>query len=149
MSTSAGDQATRGLGNGGGRPTPEQLQIDAEQVSVEAARLPIGEIATFLRDHLGHGMTAYISGVNDPKMVARWIAGRNVPRNQPQVRLRESYQATRLLVSVYGNEAAKAWFFSSNARLDDQAPAYVLRNGTSWEDLRSVVPAARAFVNAP
>lgn len=149
MSAAADNEAPLGHLNGGRRRTPEQLQIDAEQVSVEAVRLSIGEIATFLRQHLGHGMTAYISGVNDPRIVARWIAGRNVPRNQPQIRLRESYQATRLLVSAYGDDTAKAWLFSSNARLGDQAPAYVLRNGTSWEDLRSVVPAARAFVNAP
>jgi hypothetical protein len=116
-----------------------------EQVSAEAARLPIAEIATFLRTHLGGTMTAYISGVNDPKMVARWIAGRSTPRPQPQSRLRESYQAARLLVSAYGDETARAWFSGSNAQLEDQAPAYMLRKARSWEELRLIVPAARAF----
>lgn len=120
--------------------------LPAEQVSAEAARLPIAEIASFLRQHLGGRMTAYISGVNDPKMVTRWIAGRSTPRPQPQSRLRESYQAARLLVSMYGDETARAWFNGSNAQLDDQAPAYVLRKAKSWEDLRLIVPAARAFV---
>ena len=118
----------------------------AEQFSSEAARLSIREIASFLRQHLGGTMTAYISGVNDPKMVTRWIAGRSTPRPQPQSRLRESYQAARLLVSTYGDETARAWFNGSNAQLDDQAPAYVLRKAKNWEELRQVVPAARAFV---
>jgi hypothetical protein len=122
------------------------LPIAADQVSAEAARLPITEIARFLREHLGQRMTAYISGVNDPKMVARWIAGRSTPRDHPQRRLREGYQATRLLVSAYGDETAKAWFFGSNTGLDDEAPAYVLRHAKNWEDLRLIVPAARAFV---
>jgi hypothetical protein len=120
----------------------------AEQVSSEAARLPIHEIATFLREHLGQRMTAYVSGVNDSKMVAHWISGRNTPRDQPQMRLREAYQAARLLIGAYGDETAKAWFFGSNTRLDDRAPAYVLRHASSWDDLRFIVPAARAFVVA-
>lgn len=117
-----------------------------EQVSADAARLPISEIATFLRQHLGQRMTAYIGGVNDPKMVARWIAGQSRPRDHAQRRLREGYQAARLLVGAYGDETAKAWFFSSNMRLNDEAPAYVLRHARSWEELRLIIPAARAFV---
>jgi hypothetical protein len=121
------------------------IAIAPEQVSTEAARLPIHEIVKYLQQHLGQKMTAYISGVNDPKMVAHWIAGHNTPRDGPQMRLREGYQAARLLVSAFGEETAKAWLFGSNTKLDDQAPAYVLRNARSWEDLRLIVPAARAF----
>jgi hypothetical protein len=119
-----------------------------EQISADAARLPIGEIAKFLQDHLGQKMTAYLSGVRDPKMVSHWIAGHNIPRDEPQLRLREGYQAARLLVDAYGDETAKAWFFGSNTRLDDQAPAFVLRHARSWEELRSIVPSARAFAGA-
>jgi hypothetical protein len=122
--------------------------ISPEQVSSEAALLPIHEIAAFLQHHLGQRMTAYIGGVNDPKMVARWIAQQNLPRDQPQMRLREGYQAARLLVDAYGAETAKAWLFGSNAELGDRAPAYMLREARSWEDLRSIVPAARAFSRA-
>ena len=119
--------------------------IVREQVSGEAARLPIHEIARFLREHLGQRMTAYISGVNDPKMVSHWIARHNIPRDQPQLRLREAYQIAQMLISAYDDETAKAWLFGSNMELDDQAPAYVLRQAKSWEDLRFVLPAARAF----
>jgi hypothetical protein len=121
-------------------------EIAAEQVSAEAARLPITEIASFMREHLGQRKTAYIGGVNDPKMVARWVAGHSTPRDQAQRRLREGYQAARLLVSAYGDETAKAWFFGSNTRLDGEAPAYVLRHARDWEELRLIVPAAHAFL---
>ena len=117
-----------------------------EHLSAEAVRLPITEIASFLREHLGQRKTAYIGGVNDPKMVARWIAGHSTPRDYAQRRLREGYQAARLLVSAYGDETAKAWFFGTNDQLDGEAPAYVLRHARSWEELRLIVPAARAFL---
>lgn len=119
-----------------------------EEVSAEAVRLPITEIAKFMRQHLGQRMTAYLSGLNDPKMVPRWIAGQSKPRDHAQRRLREGYQAARLLVSAYGDETAKAWFFGSNSHLDHEAPAHILRHARSWEELRVIVPAARAFVGA-
>ena len=53
--------------------------ISPEQVSSEAALLPIHEITAFLQEHLGQRMTAYIGGVKDPKMVARWISARICP----------------------------------------------------------------------
>jgi hypothetical protein len=121
-------------------------RIVEEQLSVEAVRLPIAEIASFMQQHLGQRQTAYIGGVNDPKMVARWIAGHSTPRDHAQRRLREGYQAARLLVGAYGDETAKAWFFGSNTQLDGDAPAYVLRHARSWEELRLIVPAARAFL---
>jgi hypothetical protein len=120
--------------------------IASEQVSAEAARLPITEIASFLREHLGQRKTAYIGGVNDPKMVARWVAGHSTPRDHAERRLREGYQAARLLVSAYGDETAKAWFFGSNTRLGGEAPAYLLRHARDWEELRLIVPAAHAFL---
>jgi hypothetical protein len=119
--------------------------IPPEQVSDEAALLPIQDVIAYLQEHLGQRMTAYISGVKDPKMVHRWIARQNLPRDESQIRLREAYQATRLLVDAYGDETAKAWLFGSNAELGSQAPAYMLRQARDWEDLRSIVPAARAF----
>jgi hypothetical protein len=122
--------------------------LSPEQVSDEAALLPIQEVIAYLQEHLGQRMTAYISGVKDPKMVARWIARQNLPRDEAQIRLREGYQATRLIVDAYGDETAKAWLSGSNAELGNQAPAYLLRQARSWEDLRSIVPAVRAFVRA-
>jgi hypothetical protein len=64
----------------------------------------------------------------------------------PQMRLREAYQAARLIIDGVGADTAKAWFFCSNANLADRAPAHVLRASATWEDLRDLVPAARAFL---
>lgn len=122
--------------------------VSPEQISSEAALLAIHEITAFLQEHFGQRMTAYIGGVNDPKMVARWISRQNLPRDEPQMRLREAYQAARMLIDAYGVETAKAWLFGSNVELGDQAPAYMLRQAHTWEDLRSIVPAARAFARA-
>ena len=121
------------------------LTAAAEEVSADAARLPIHQIASYLQEHLGQRMTAYVSGIRDTKMVSHWIARRNVPRDQAQLRLREAYQVARLLVDAYGDETAKAWFTGSNAKLGDRAPAYVLRSARAWEELRDVLPLARAF----
>lgn len=115
------------------------------RLSSEAARLPIQAIVTFLMTQFGKPTTAYIGGVSDPKMVTHWMAGTNTPRAVPQMRLREAYQATRLIADATDAETAKAWFFCSNASLADQAPAHVLRTASTWEDMREVVPTARAF----
>jgi hypothetical protein len=117
-------------------------------MSTDATLMPIHEVALFLRAHLGKQTTAYISGITDPKMVSHWIARHNTPRQRPQLRMREAYRAAELLVGAYGDEAAKAWFLGSNVDLGDQAPAYVIRNANTWEDLRLVLPAARALAGA-
>jgi hypothetical protein len=117
-------------------------------MSTDATLMPIHEVALFLRTHLGKQTTAYISGVTDAKMVSHWIARRNTPRQRPQLRMREAYRAAELLVGSYGDETAKAWFMGSNVELGDQAPAYVIRNANTWEDLRRVLPAARALAGA-
>jgi hypothetical protein len=114
----------------------------------DVALIPIDEIALYLVTHLGKGTTAYLGGVTDPKMVGHWIARRNRPRDRPQLRLREAYRVAELLVDVYGDETTRAWFLGSNVELDDQAPAFVIRNASTWEDLRRVLPAARAFAGA-
>jgi hypothetical protein len=123
--------------------------IDQRQTSTDPALMPIHEIALFLKTHLGKRTTAYISGVSDPKMVTHWIARHNTPRDGPQMRLREAYRAAALLIQAYGDETARAWFVGSNVELGDQAPAYVIRNASTWEDLRLVLPAARALVAPP
>jgi hypothetical protein len=91
--------------------------IAPRQADTDATLLPIHEVALFLRTHLGKKTTAYLSGVTDPKMVTHWIARHNIPRERPQMRLREAYRAAELLVVAHGDEAAKAWFVGSNAEL--------------------------------
>lgn len=114
-----------------------------ETVEREATTLGIPTIASYLHNQLGQKITAYLSGVDHAKTVGLWISGKVEPRNLPKTRLRYAYQATRLLTEAYDAETAKAWFFSSNMLLDDEAPAYVLRHARTSDDLRLVIPAVR------
>ena len=123
--------------------------LDPERVSDEATRLAIGDIATYLQGQLGQKLTAYVAGVSDPKMVGRWAAGKALPRDERAMRLRDAYKATKMLVEAFGAQTAKAWWVGSNTRLDDRAPAAVVRHASDPEQMRFVVPAARAFAGGP
>jgi hypothetical protein len=118
-------------------------------VSDEATRLDVAEIATYLQLQLGQKLTAYLSGVTDPKMVGRWAAGKARPRDEREMRLRDAFKATKMLVEAFGTTTAKAWWVGSNTRLDDRAPAAIIRHAADPEALRYVVPAARAFAGGP
>jgi hypothetical protein len=118
-------------------------------VSDEATRLDVAEIATYLQLQLGQKLTAYLSGVTDPKMVGRWAAGKARPRDEREMRLRDAFKATKMLVEAFGTTTAKAWWVGSNTRLDDRAPAAIVRHAGDPEALRYVVPAARAFAGGP
>jgi hypothetical protein len=108
------------------------------------------QIAGFLATHLGQQATAYLAGVKGAAQVARWIEGETPPKGQmTRLCLRDAYRAARLIVSAYDDATAEAWFFGSNSRLDDEAPAWVLRHARSLDELSMVVPAAKAFARAP
>jgi hypothetical protein len=123
--------------------------LDPLKVSDEATRLGVDEIATYLQQQLGQKLTAYLAGVADPKMVGRWAAGRAQPRDEREMRLRDAFKATRMITEAFGPTTAKAWWVGSNTRLDDQAPAAVVRRAADPDALRFVVPAARAFAGGP
>jgi hypothetical protein len=124
--------------------------LDPALVEHESATAPIAEIARFLAQHLGQQATAYVAGVKGAAQVAKWIDGDTPPKGQmTRLRLRDGYRAARLIVAAYDDATAEAWFFGSNSRLDDEAPAWVLRHARSLDDLRMVVPAAKAFARAP
>jgi hypothetical protein len=123
--------------------------LDPTHVSEEATRLPVDAVAAYLQEQLGQKLTAYLAGVTDPKMVGRWAAGKAQPRDEREMRLRDAFKATRMLVGAFGAPTAKAWWVGSNTRLDDRAPAAVVREATDPEQLRFVVPAARAFAGGP
>lgn len=127
------------------------LILDAnkiEQIEREASTTKFPKIADFLQDQLGQKLTAYIAGLTDPKAVGSWIRGENDPRQPADMRLRYAYQVVRMLVEAYDAETAKAWLFGSNTRLNDEAPAYLLRNAKAVDDLRQLVPTARAFAGS-
>jgi hypothetical protein len=116
-----------------------------EEIERETSTEGIASIARYLQDQLGQKTVAYLAGIRDPKMVGRWAAGKNSPAEMTTLRLRAAFEITRLLSAAYNAETAKAWLFGSNSRLDGEAPAYLIRYANSWDDLRPIVPTARAF----
>ncbi len=117
-----------------------------EEIERRAMVEKIDAIARFLQDNLGQKLTAYLAGLNDPKVVGAWAQGKARPRDLANHRLRCAFKVASMLVDAYGSETAKSWFFGTNTRLDDEAPAYLLRHGKVAEDFRLIVPAAKAFV---
>ena len=114
----------------------------------QAKTAQIQDVAAYLQKYLGQKITAYLSGLKDPKIVGGWAKAKGEPRTVAALRLRCAYEAALMLVGAYGAETAKAWFFGTNSRLDDEAPAYLLRYAQMPEHLRFIVPSARAFVGA-
>jgi hypothetical protein len=121
---------------------------ELESVEREASTLGPDALARFLYDHLGPRITAYLSGVADPRVVRRWLDASVEPEQKSRIRLQYAYQAARMLIAAYDDRTAQNWFFGTNRRLDDEAPAFILRHGETPDDLRLVVPAARAFAGA-
>jgi hypothetical protein len=119
---------------------------DIRHVEHDATVTDVASIAEYLQRTLGQRLAAYLAGVNDSRMVGRWIRGVHEPRGPATMRLRAAYQVTRLVADAYDAETAKAWLLGSNSRLDGDAPAYLIRHADSQEDLRMVVPTARTFV---
>jgi hypothetical protein len=120
----------------------------AKEIEKRATIERIDKIAAYLQKALGQKLTAYLAGLKDPKVVGLWAQGKASPRDLAVFRLRCAYLATLMLVEAYGSETAKSWFFGTNTRLDDEAPAYLLRHVKVPEDMRFIVPAARAFVTS-
>lgn len=120
--------------------------LDPSVVERESMTLRPAELAGFLQDHLGQRLTAYLAGKNDPKVVGRWISGNASPQGFASARLQYAFRAARMLVNAYDDVTTKAWFVGANTRLDDEAPAFVLRYAQAPDDLRFLVPTARAFV---
>jgi hypothetical protein len=121
----------------------DPITVEREAITSEPAY-----VAAYLQQMLGQKIVAYSTGLKDPKMVGAWARGKATPHPLALLRLRCAYQAARIVVSAYGEETAKAWFFGSNHLLDDEAPAYVLRHARDPGELRLIVPAARAFAGS-
>ena len=125
------------------------VAISREQIEKIEHQVPsdgVEKIAQYLQGILGQRLTAYICGLNDPKMIGLWIQGKGKPKGMMTLpRLKEAYKATLWIVTAYDKETAKSWFFGTNTRLGDQSPAYLLRNANSIDDIQLVAPVAKAF----
>ena len=119
-------------------------QDNSRAVKLEDQDREISEITSYLADHLGPEVTAYLSGRDSSEVVQAWTQGRVTPDPKERARLEVAFKATQCLVAVCGDEMTRSWFFGMNEALRDTAPAYVLRHG-SREDWAIVLSAAQQF----
>lgn len=125
-----------------------QAQVATEvQRRVHSAEAPtLSDVAAYLQEQLGQKLTAFLSGVGDPKTVGRWASGKVQPPFAREVRLRSAYDAARLIIDRIGAETARAWFLGTSSFLDYTAPAVVLHDAKTPEECRHIVPAAISFL---
>lgn len=108
----------------------------------------ISSATSFLLESLGPEVTAYLSGAESAKTVERWVTGELKPDPISADRLQCAYEVASLIVDAYDGETARVWFCGMNQRLNDEAPADVLREGTGSADWQSIMPSARELVES-
>lgn len=101
--------------------------------------LPLPNVVQELADRLGLKLTALVAGKIDTRCVQRWISGQKPSEGDA---LRAALQATRAIAERYDNNAARAWFRSTNSRFDLRAPILVLRDIRTRHDYDRFVQCA-------
>ena len=89
----------------------------------------IDHLAEWLEVTLGPRLVAYAVGVT-PSEVCRYAQGES-PAAEVEARLRNLYTATWFIASTDGPGSAHDWLTLPNPKLDDRAPAELLRDGES------------------
>lgn len=111
----------------------------------ESVRLPVTDVVARLRDVLGAKLVAYLGSVQETRAVRQWTEGEREPAPETVTRLRTAYHAAVLLREKDSATVVQAWFQGMNPRLDDVAPARLLREGDLATAGPAVLAAARAF----
>jgi hypothetical protein len=107
----------------------------------EASRASVPEMAAYLKDLFGPGLTAVIVGVDDADRVGQWARAESIPGAETVQRLRTAYHVAWLLRQVESAQVVQSWFMGMNPYLDDQAPALMI-----GKDPGAVLLAARLLV---
>lgn len=116
----------------------------------ESVRLDAPELVERLRDLLGAKLVAYLGSVQETRAVRQWADAGDprTPSNEVLNRLRMAYRIAALLRGRDSAAVIQAWFQGMNPRLDDVAPARLLREGDLEQVGPSILSAARAFAAA-
>lgn len=114
----------------------------------ESIRLTPAELTERLRDILGARLVAYLGSVKETRAVRQWAEGEREPSAEVMRRLRTAYHAAAMLRAKDSAAVVQAWFQGMNPRLDDVAPARLLREGDLEQVGPEVLAAARAFAAA-
>lgn len=109
-------------------------------------RLDAQQVVSQARDLLGPRLVAIVAGVTETRAVHQWADGRRRIKD-PQVvaRLRASLQAACTVADADSAGVAQAWMQGLNPLLDDQSPAWLLREGNLNAEGPRVIAAARRF----
>lgn len=125
------------------------VQQDAEELLRIAHRRAIqatpAEMAAFFQKLLGQQLTAYMTGIANPKAVGKWARGERAPRSPAEARLRQAFQVAMLISHLDDEETARAWFMGMNPALDHRAPAWVIANHPDGGD--RAMDAALAYLS--
>lgn len=108
-------------------------------------RLSSADVTARLREILGAKLVAYLGSVKETRAVRQWADGEREPSAEVVTRLRIAYHAAALLREKDSAAVVQAWFQGMNPRLDDVAPARLLREGDLEQVGPAVLAAARAF----
>jgi hypothetical protein len=111
----------------------------------EALRLPASKVVEKLVEIIGRKLTAYISGVKDPRAVDRWIAGGEI-YGEAESRLRFAFQVARTLSEHDSPTVVQAWLTGVNPELEDRVPLRLMRENEIDAVARAILSAARAFL---
>lgn len=111
----------------------------------ESVRLEPAELVGRLREILGARLVAYLGSVQETRAVRQWAEGTRSPSAAVQNRLRVAYRVAATLREKDSAGAVQAWFQGMNPRLDDVAPARLLREGDLEQVGPAILAAARAF----
>lgn len=116
----------------------------------ESLRLAAPELVERLRELLGAKLVAYLGSVQETRAVRQWADAddQRIPSTDVLNRLRMAYRIAALLRSKDAAPVVQAWFQGMNPRLDDVAPARLLREGDLEQVGPNVLAAARAFAAA-
>jgi hypothetical protein len=101
----------------------------------------------YLLDAIGARFTTAGVGLQDARTVRRWRDEQVSPREHDvTARLSIMYRLTRAIADVYTPAVAMAFLRSANPQLDDVSPLLLLRDGDPDQVQRSLLAAARAFL---
>lgn len=114
-----------------------------DQARRDATRLPIASVAQKLQETLGQRLTAFAVGARDPKAIGKYASGRQKPRDETALRLRDLYVVVQILLARETAETVRAWMIGSNPLLEDRAPIELLHE----EAVESVSRAARSMAS--
>ena len=116
-----------------------------------ATQAPFHELVAELAKILGKKLTAYLAGVQDTRVIDRWIENKvDQPYRDAEKRIRLAYQIAKTLWDNDSERVVQAWFIGLNPVLQDRSPIRLLREAENAEDIDAVGPellnAMRAYL---